>query len=104
MKAGVGMANDLDPRMTPAQRFGRELARCREEKGLSQERLAEYVSCSRSLISHIESGQRRPQLDMARAFDQLFALPDSEYFLRLARRVHRAPYGPAWYMSWLEEI
>ncbi|YCK33032.1 helix-turn-helix domain-containing protein [Actinomadura sp. ATCC 39365] len=98
------MANDLDPRISPAERFGRELARCRKERGLSQRRLADHVGCSPSLVGHIETGSRNPQLDFAQACDQLFALPDKDYFVRLCRRIHQSPSGPGWFLRWLEEI
>ncbi|MFG1961347.1 Scr1 family TA system antitoxin-like transcriptional regulator [Nonomuraea sp. NPDC049028] len=98
------MANDLDPRMSPAERFGRELARCRKEKGLSQRRLADHLDCSPSLVGHIETGSRNPQLDLAEACDRFFGLPDTEYFVRLCRRIHQSPYGPGWFLRWLEEI
>ncbi|MEW1841934.1 helix-turn-helix transcriptional regulator [Nonomuraea angiospora] len=98
------MANDLDPRMSPAERFGRELARCRKGQGLSQRRLADRLRCSPSLVGHIETGSRNPQLDFAQACDEFFDLPDKEYFVRLYRRIHQSPSGPGWYVRWLEEI
>lgn len=48
------MANDLDPRLTPAQRFGRELARMRRSDVSSQVALGEHSGCSPSLIAHVE--------------------------------------------------
>ncbi|MET8863411.1 helix-turn-helix transcriptional regulator [Nonomuraea sp. NPDC004580] len=98
------MANNLDPRLSPAERFGRELARCRKEKGLSQRRLAERLRCSPSLVGHIETGSRNPQLDFAEVCDQIFELPEKDYFVRLCRRIHQFPSGPGWYLRWLEEI
>ncbi|MFI7151456.1 Scr1 family TA system antitoxin-like transcriptional regulator [Nonomuraea sp. NPDC050022] len=98
------MANNLDPRLSPAERFGRELARCRKEKGLSQRRLADRLRCSPSLVGHIENGTRNPQLDFAERCDQFFELPEKDYFIRLCRRIHQSPSGPGWYMRWLDEI
>ncbi len=98
------MANDLGPRMSPAERFGRELARCRKERGLSQRRLADRLSCSPSLVGHIETGSRNPQLDFAEACDKFFELPEKDYFSRLCRRIRQSPSGPGWYLRWLDEI
>ena len=98
------MPNDLDPRMSPVERFGRELARCRKEKGLSQRRLADHIGCSPSLVGHIETGSRNPQLDFAEACDRFFELPETEHFIRLCRRIHQSPYGPGWFIRWLEEV
>ncbi|MFC4586222.1 helix-turn-helix domain-containing protein [Sphaerisporangium corydalis] len=96
--------NDLDARLTPVQRFGRELARCRREKGLSQARLAERLGCSPSLIGHIETGTRRPQLDFAEGCDRVFEPPDAHRFARLCRRISESPSGPEWFLRWQEEI
>ncbi|MGW0482614.1 helix-turn-helix domain-containing protein [Nonomuraea sp. NPDC003214] len=98
------MATDLDQHMSLPQRYGRELARCRKDAGLSQRRLAGHLGCSPSLVGHIEKGSRTPQLDFAEACDRFFALPDAEYFVRLCRRIHQSPYGPGWFLRWLEEI
>ncbi|MEV6984356.1 helix-turn-helix transcriptional regulator [Sphaerisporangium sp. NPDC051017] len=95
---------DLDPRMSPAQRFGRELVRCRKEKGLSQARLAERLGCSPSLIGHIETGNRKPQLDFAEGCDRAFGLSESKRFVRLYRQVAESPSGPEWFLRWQEEI
>ncbi|MGW4411917.1 helix-turn-helix domain-containing protein [Nonomuraea sp. NPDC004702] len=98
------MGTDLDSRLSLPQRFGRELARCRKEIGLSQRRLAGHIGCSPSLVGHIEAGSRTPQLDFAEACDRFFALPDTDYFVRMCRRIHQSPYGPGWFLRWLEEI
>lgn len=98
------MPPDSDARLTPLERFGRELARCRKELGLSQARLAERIGCSPSLIGHIETGSRRPQLSFAEACDRIFKLPVSDYFVRLWRRIQQAPTGPRWFMRWLDEV
>ncbi|MFI7449285.1 Scr1 family TA system antitoxin-like transcriptional regulator [Nonomuraea sp. NPDC049714] len=92
------------PACRPPSSFGRELARCRKERGLSQRRLADHLSCSPSLVGHIETGSRNPQLDFAEACDQFFNLPEKDYFARMCRRIHQSPSGPGWYLRWLEEI
>jgi transcriptional regulator with XRE-family HTH domain len=98
------MPPDSDSRLTPLQRFGHELARCRKELGLSQARLSERIGCSPSLIGHIETAGRNPQLDFAEACDRIFNLPTSDYFVRLWRRIRQSPTGPGWFMRWLDEI
>jgi Domain of unknown function (DUF5753) len=47
---------------------------------------------------------RNPQLDFAEACDRFFGFPEADYFVRLCRRVHQSPYGPGWFLRWLEEI
>jgi transcriptional regulator with XRE-family HTH domain len=98
------MAKALDARMSPGERFGRELARYRKESGLSQARLAERLGCSPSLVGHIETGSRTPQLDFAETCDRIFELSDSRHFVRLCRRITESPSGPQWFIRWVEEI
>ncbi|MEU8272099.1 helix-turn-helix transcriptional regulator [Sphaerisporangium sp. NPDC049002] len=98
------MVDDLGTRMSPVERFGHELARCRKEKGWSQARLAERLGCSPSLIGHIETDSRNPQLDFAEGCDRAFDLSDSHRFVRLCRRIRDAPSGPQWFLRWQEEI
>lgn len=98
------MVNDLDSRLPPLVRFGRELARCRKEAGWSQRRLAARLGCSPSLVGHIEAGTRNPQLDFAEACDRVFNLSENDYFVRLYRLIHQSPSGPGWFFRWIEEI
>lgn len=56
--------------MTPRQRFGRELRRWRELRGLSQSELGRRVNLDKSVISRIETGQRAASPDLARACDR----------------------------------
>ncbi|GLW05370.1 transcriptional regulator [Microtetraspora sp. NBRC 13810] len=93
--------NDLDPRLTPAQRFGRELARVRKESGLSQARLGAHLGVSSSLVGHIEIGNRIPKPDLARRCDEIFKTGD--LFARLCRGIS-SPTGPRWFMGWADEI
>ncbi|MEV5413036.1 helix-turn-helix transcriptional regulator [Thermopolyspora sp. NPDC052614] len=99
----AAMPNDFNPLLSPAERFGRELARFRKDRGITQRALARHLDCSPSLIGHIETGSRNPAISLAEACDRYFEL-DTEFFVRLARRVHRSPYGAGWYLRWLEEI
>ncbi|WP_214109310.1 helix-turn-helix domain-containing protein [Acrocarpospora catenulata] len=98
------MENDRETGLSAAARFGRELARHRRERGLTQRSLAAHIGCSPSLVGHIETGSRNPQLDLAEACDRFFALPEPEYFTRLCRRIHYSPTGPGWFLRWREEI
>ncbi|WP_440064926.1 helix-turn-helix domain-containing protein [Streptosporangium sp. OZ121] len=95
------MGNDLDPRLTPAQRFGRELGRARREAGLSQARLGDHLGVSSSFIGHIETGNRRPGTKLAADCDRFFKTDD--LFTHLCRNI-TAPTGPAWFLRWSDEI
>ncbi|MDD2710166.1 MAG: helix-turn-helix transcriptional regulator [Verrucomicrobiae bacterium] len=46
----------------PANQFGRNLAICRKERGLSQEMLAERCGLSRNFIVLLERGRQQPSL------------------------------------------
>lgn len=56
--------------MTPRQRFGSELRRWRELRGLSQSELGRRINLDKSVISRIETGQRQPSSELARACDR----------------------------------
>lgn len=45
-------------------RLGRRIQRIRQEKGLTQENLAEKVGVSTTWIGYIETGYKRPNLKM----------------------------------------
>lgn len=45
-------------------RLGRKIQKIRQEKGLTQEKLAEKVGVSTIWIGYIETGYRRPNLKM----------------------------------------
>lgn len=49
--------------MNVAERFGKNLARCREASGLTQEELAIRASVHRTQVGLLESGQRQPRID-----------------------------------------
>ncbi|WP_214409699.1 helix-turn-helix domain-containing protein [Sphaerisporangium fuscum] len=95
------MSNDLDPRLTPLQRFGRELARVRKAAGLTQIRLGKHLDCSSSLVAHIEKGDRTPKPEFAAGCDRIFGTGDR--FSRLCRNI-TSPAGPGWYLRWTDEI
>ncbi|WP_329093341.1 helix-turn-helix domain-containing protein [Streptosporangium sp. NBC_01469] len=95
------MGNDLDPRLTPTQRFGRELGRARKEAGLSQARLGNHLGVSSSFVGHIETGNRRPSTKLAADCDRFFETDD--LFTHLCRNI-AAPSGPSWFLRWSDEI
>lgn len=95
------MSNALNPRLTPSQRLGRELARARKDAGMTQATLGKRLGCSASLIAHIEKGDRNPKSDLAARCDQIFGTND--FFARLCRNI-TAPAGPGWYIRWTDDI
>lgn len=48
---------------TIARRFGRVIRECREQRGLSQEALAELAGLSRSFLGEIERGAAVPSIE-----------------------------------------
>ena len=49
--------------MTFAERFGRNLARCRREVGISQEETSIRASLHRTAVGQIERGERTARVD-----------------------------------------
>ncbi len=45
-------------------RLGREIQKIRQQKGVTQEQLAEKIGVSTTWIGYIETGYRRPNLKM----------------------------------------
>jgi transcriptional regulator with XRE-family HTH domain len=48
---------------TLTTRFGQVIKACREQRGLSQEALADLAGISRSFLGEIERGEAAPSLD-----------------------------------------
>jgi predicted ATPase/DNA-binding NarL/FixJ family response regulator/DNA-binding XRE family transcriptional regulator len=67
--------------------FGRQLKRLRADFDLTQERLAEQVSCSVEMIQALESGRRRPSRQLAERLAGSLGIDQEQRpaFLRLAR-------------------
>ncbi|MFD9499259.1 Scr1 family TA system antitoxin-like transcriptional regulator [Streptomyces sp. NPDC060035] len=72
---------ELDPYANPRTFYGAELRRLREAAGLSQNQLGERVFCSGTYIGLFEAAERRPQLELSRALDEL--LGSGEHLQRL---------------------
>lgn len=72
--------------------FGGELRRLREERGLSQSRLARLTFLDTSHISRLESGSREPSLESVGLLSAALGLGRAEEF-----RLHFvAGYVPVW--------
>jgi transcriptional regulator with XRE-family HTH domain len=66
--------------MTAAQRFGANLARAREKRGLSQSQLARAVDVVDTYISRIETGRAQPSFDLILALARHLDTSPSELF------------------------
>jgi predicted ATPase/DNA-binding XRE family transcriptional regulator len=67
--------------------FGAWLKRRRKAAGLTQEQLADQVSCSTITLRKIESEERRPSAQIVERLAEIFNIPQNEQtaFLRFAR-------------------
>ncbi|MFD6281870.1 Scr1 family TA system antitoxin-like transcriptional regulator [Streptomyces sp. NPDC060209] len=77
------LPKDLDAYANPRAFYGAELRRLREAAGLSQNELGERAFCSGTYIGLFEAAERRPQLEISRALDDL--LGSGEHLQRLCR-------------------
>ena len=82
--------------ITVRSMFIEELQAHREQKGLTQEILAQEANISLSLLKKIEIGNRRPQRDFALWCDTFFDLPGT--FQRL-HRLTLLEMFPEWFAS-----
>ncbi|MDY5782434.1 MAG: helix-turn-helix transcriptional regulator, partial [Gemmiger sp.] len=48
--------------------FGESLRQIREERGMTQEQLAEFLGTTKQVISRYETGQRVPKLTVAQEY------------------------------------
>ncbi|MFG2862151.1 Scr1 family TA system antitoxin-like transcriptional regulator [Streptomyces sioyaensis] len=67
---------ELDPDKSPSARFGQRLRRLRDERGWTQEELAERMGCSGTHISAVETGRRSPTPRFAANADRVFGTGD----------------------------
>lgn len=63
---------ELDPDKSPSAAFGQRLRALREERGWTQEELAERMGCSGTHISAVETGRRPPTRRFAASADRVF--------------------------------
>ena len=72
--------------------FSRRLKHYRQVQGLTQDGLAERVSCAPQTIRKLEAGSRRPSFQMAERLAQVLALSpeDTDAFVRAARGVEQS--------------
>ena len=59
-------------------RLGRRMQKVRQEKGITQEKLAEKVGVSTTWIGYLETGYRRPNLKMIYKIARVLKVPASE--------------------------
>ncbi|MQS38220.1 helix-turn-helix domain-containing protein [Streptomyces katsurahamanus] len=76
---------ELDPERSPGAAFGQHLRMLRDERGWTQEDLAERMGYSGTHISAIETGRRSPTPQFAHSADKAFGTGDT--FERRGRAV-----------------
>lgn len=63
---------ELDPEKSPSAAFGQRLRGLRDERGWTQDELAERMGCSGTHISAVETGRRPPTRRFATTADRVF--------------------------------
>jgi transcriptional regulator with XRE-family HTH domain len=66
--------------MTPAQQFGTNVARAREQRGLSQSQLARKIEVVDTYISRIETGRAQPSFRLILVIAQQLDTTPAELF------------------------
>lgn len=89
--------SDLDPAASPLALFGAELRRLREQKGVTQEQIAEFCHVSKSLVSQIENAKRNPSWELTEEVEKFLGLKGQE-LTRLLPLVLKS--GPTWFREW----
>ncbi|MEW9520824.1 helix-turn-helix domain-containing protein [Streptomyces tubercidicus] len=67
---------ELDPEKSPSAAFGQRLRTLRDERGWTQDELAERMRCSSTHISAVETGRRPPTPRFAKCADRVFGTGD----------------------------
>ncbi|MFG3526432.1 helix-turn-helix domain-containing protein [Streptomyces sp. NPDC047917] len=67
---------ELDPEKSPVARFGQRLRQLRDERGWTQDELADRMGCSGTHISAVETGRRPPTPRFAASADRAFGTGD----------------------------
>jgi transcriptional regulator with XRE-family HTH domain len=73
-----------------SKNFGRVLREVREEKQISQEKLAEYANLDRTYISLLERGLRQPSLTTLFSLAYALSISPSDFI----KKVENLPYTP----------
>ncbi|MFN3649325.1 MAG: helix-turn-helix domain-containing protein [Armatimonadota bacterium] len=68
--------------MTPEAAFGQVLRELRQNAGLSQEKLAEAIDCTRPYISYLENGQYSATISMVFRLADALGLSAAELITR----------------------
>ena len=66
--------------------IGKLIKALREERGVSQLMLAQYLNCSKQTISNYESGRRRPSYEILEAICDIFNVPRAFFFTEEEQR------------------
>ncbi|SHE11839.1 HTH-type transcriptional regulator immR [Chlamydia abortus] len=53
-------------------KYGRRIAKLRENKGFTQEQMAQFLNISRASLSHYEKNRRRPDVETLKKMADLF--------------------------------
>jgi transcriptional regulator with XRE-family HTH domain len=67
---------ELDPEKSPGEAFGQRLRTLRDERGWTQDELAERMGCSGSHVSAVETGRRSPTPRFSASADKVFGTGD----------------------------
>ncbi|MFF4606645.1 helix-turn-helix domain-containing protein [Streptomyces sp. NPDC001339] len=67
---------ELEPEKSPSAAFGHRLRTLRDERGWTQDELADRIGCSATHISAIETGRRPPTRRFAACADRAFGTGD----------------------------
>lgn len=79
---------ELDPKISPKAAFGERLRRLRDERGWTQDELAERIGYSGTHISAVETGRRSPTPRFTASADRAFGTGDR--FERQGRAVRHS--------------
>lgn len=60
------------------EKLGKKIQKARQEKGITQERLAELADISRTHMGHIEQGRRQPTLDVVQKIAKALRMKANE--------------------------
>jgi transcriptional regulator with XRE-family HTH domain len=95
----MSVFSDPGPSEKPLVLLGVEMRKHRKRTGLSQDKLAEVVQFSQSLIGFVERGQRSPSRNFMQRYDD--ALESGGELVRLWEQLTRAA-SPRWFRGWLD--